>query len=122
MLLDHPSLLLLGPALAGVFDPLVDGLLDDLLRLVGGLDGHGVLLLLAVVGQGPDGDPDVAALQLPDHARRQVRRVLDLRRELVQRLRFALPGVPLLQPERKSGLVQVLVIPELSPSLQLPSN
>ena len=73
MLLDHPSLFLLGPALAGVFDPLVDGLLDDLLRLVGGLDGHGVLLLLAVVGQGPDGDPDVAALQLPDHGRRQVR-------------------------------------------------
>ena len=51
MLLDNPLLLFLSPAMARILDPFVDRLLDDLLRLVFGFDRHGVLLLLAVVGQ-----------------------------------------------------------------------
>jgi len=53
MFLNHPFLLLRSSALTRVLDPLVDGLLDDLFRLVCRLDRHGVLLLLAAVGQRP---------------------------------------------------------------------
>jgi hypothetical protein len=86
MFLNNPLLLFLSPALTRVLDSLVDRLLDDLLRLVRRPDRHGVLLLLAAVGEGPDRDPDVPALEFPFHARRQVRTVLDFRRKFVERL------------------------------------
>jgi hypothetical protein len=43
-------------------------------------------LLLAAVGEGPDRDPDVPALEFPFHAWRQVRTVFDFRRKFVERL------------------------------------
>ena len=97
MFLNNPLLLFLSPALTRVLYSLIDRLLDDLLRLVRRPDRHGVLLLLAAVGEGPDRNPDVPALQFPFHARRQVRTVFDFRRKFVERLRFALVNISFLK-------------------------